>query len=108
MTSQDTAVVTFTVTQLDRVQGAGRLAALAAVEIDVEGVSLLVQGIRVIRQKNRIATQAPHFRDPRTGAWIPALILPDELATAIARELHRMLVCEPITAQPTGTEIPHH
>lgn len=87
-----TSTVTFTVTDVDRVEGAGRLIALASIELELDGVALVVQGIRVVRHNNRISTEAPRFRDPRTGQWVPALILPDELGRAIAREVHRILM----------------
>jgi hypothetical protein len=51
-----------------------------------------VQGVRVVRQSNRITTEAPRYRDPRTGRWLPALILPDELGAAIGRELQRIVM----------------
>src|ERR671919_3036603 len=87
-----TSTVTFTVTDVERVEGAGRLIALAAIELELDGVALVVQGVRVVRQSTRIDTEAPRFRDPRTGQWVPALILPDELRRAIAREVHRILM----------------
>ena len=91
MSDADHTTVTFTVTQLEPVRGAGRLAALAAVAIEVDGVALQLQGVRVIRQRDRVTTEAPKFRDPNTGQWTPALILPPELGQAIAHEIHRML-----------------
>jgi hypothetical protein len=94
MTEAATTIVTFTVTDVERVHGAGRLVALAKVELELDGVVLVMQGVRVLRQRDRITTQAPRFRDPRTGNWIPALIVPDELGRAIARELHEMLFCQ--------------
>ena len=87
-----TATVTFTVTDVERVEGAGRLTALAAIEIELDGIALTVQGVRVLRQNNRITTEAPRYRDPRTGRWLPALILPEELGAAIAREVHRIVM----------------
>jgi len=87
----DTSTVTFTVIDVERVEGAGRLAALAAIEIVLDGVALTMQGLRVLRHNNRITTEAPRYRNPRTGQWRPALILPDELGRAIAREVHRVL-----------------
>ena len=87
-----TSTVTVTVTDVERVEGAGRLIALAVIELELDGVALVVQGVRVVRQSNRIATEAPRFRDPRTGQWVPALILPDEFGRAIAREVHRILM----------------
>ena len=95
MSADSTATVTFVVTGLERIFGAGRLVALASVEIDLEGVVILVQGVQVIRQRGHITTQAPRFRNPKTGAWTPAVILPDELGMAIAGELHQMLERQP-------------
>jgi hypothetical protein len=92
MTAAGTATVTFTVTDVERIEGAGRLAALAAIEIELDGIALTVQGLRVVRQSNRITTEAPRYRDPRTGQWRPALILPDELGAAIGREVQRIVM----------------
>lgn len=92
MAAAGTATVTFTVTDVERIEGAGRLAALAAIEIELDGIALTVQGVRVVRQSNRITTEAPHYRDPRTGQWRPALILPDELGAAIGREVQRIVM----------------
>jgi hypothetical protein len=97
MDAAATTTVTFTVTDVERIKGAGRLAALAAIEIELDGIALTVQGVRVVRQNNRITTEAPRYRDPRTGQWLPALILPDELGAAIARELHRIVMSPPRT-----------
>jgi hypothetical protein len=92
MDAAGTATVTFTVTGVERIEGAGRLAALAAIEIELDGIALTVQGLRVVRQKNRMITEAPRYRDPRTGHWLPALILPEELGAAVAREVHRIMM----------------
>jgi hypothetical protein len=91
MSESSTATVNFVVTGLERLNGTGRLVALATVEIDLEGVVILVQGIQVVRCGRGIAAQAPRFRDPRTGAWTAAVILPEELGAAIAVELQEML-----------------
>jgi hypothetical protein len=101
VSTDSTATVTFVVTGLERVSGAGRLVALATVEIDLEGVVVLVQGVQVIRHRGRIATQAPRYRNPRTGAWIPAVVLPHELGVAIAEELHQMLMRQPGRMAPS-------
>ena len=94
MSEASTTIVSFTVTDIERVRGAGRLVALAKVELELDGVMLVLQGVRVVRQGDRVTTQAPRFRDPRTGDWIPALIVPAELGRAIARELHQILFRE--------------
>ena len=88
MTEAATTTVTF-VSDLEPVRGAGRLVALAEVELELDGVVLVMQGVRVMRQCDRIAMQVPRYCDPRTGQWLPALIVPAELERAIARELHR-------------------
>jgi hypothetical protein len=84
--------VTFTITGLERIEGHGRLLALATLEIEFDGVTLGVHGVQVIRRGKRIATQAPRFRNPKTGVWAPAVILPDELGAAIAQEVQDMLL----------------
>ena len=84
--------VTFTVTDLECVEGHGRLLALAALEIEFDGVTLGLNGVRVIRHGKRLATQAPRFRNPKTGIWAPAVVLPDELGAAIAQEIQGMLL----------------
>jgi hypothetical protein len=84
--------VTFTITGLKRIEGHGRLVALAELEIEFDGVTLGLHGVQVIRQGKRIATQAPRFRNPKTGVWAPAVVLPDELGAAIAREVQAMLL----------------
>ncbi len=94
MTEAATTIVTFRVTDVEHVHGAGRLVALAKVELELDGVVLVMQGVRVMRQRDIITMQAPRFRDPRTGNWLPALIVPAELGQAIARELHQILFCE--------------
>jgi hypothetical protein len=93
--TDDVMTVTFTVTGLERVEGHGRLLALATLEIEFDGVKLGLQGVQVIRQGKRITTQAPRFRNPKTGVWAPAVILPDELGAAIAREVQNILLGRP-------------
>jgi hypothetical protein len=97
MTDAPTTTVTFTVSRLEPIRGAGRLVALVTVELELEGVVLVMQGVRVVRHRDRITTQAPRFRHPLTGAWVPALLLPDELGQAIACEVHQAL-CERASA----------
>jgi stage V sporulation protein G len=94
MTEAATTIVNFTVLDVEPIRGAGRLIALARVELELDGVILIMQGIRVVRMREGILTEPPKFRDPRTGDWIPALIVPAELGEAIARELNQVLFCE--------------
>jgi stage V sporulation protein G len=95
MSEAATTIVSFTVLGIEPVRGAGRLIALASVEIELDGVILIMQGVRVVRMGDGILTEPPKFRDPRTGDWLPALIVPAELGEAIARELNQILFCEP-------------
>ena len=84
----ETQPVTFTVQSIDPVQGAGRLMAFATVIMEIAGVEMLMQGVQVLREANGNATvQAPTFRHPRTGRWLPALVLPPELREAIGNEV---------------------
>lgn len=80
----ETSVVTFAVTGFEWIRGKGRLAGLADLLIDIEGVVLLLQSVRVLREPDgRLSCQEPRFRHPR-GGWVAALELPLELSDAIA------------------------
>jgi hypothetical protein len=80
----ETSVVTFAVTGFERIPGKGRLAGLADVRIEIEGVVLLLQGVRVLHEPGGgLACQEPRFRHP-DGRWVQAAVLPPELSEAIA------------------------
>ena len=80
----ETSVVTFAVTGFERIPGKGRLAGLADVRIEIEGVVLLLQGVRVLREPDGgLACQEPRFRHP-DGRWVQVAVLPPELSDAIA------------------------
>lgn len=80
----DTSVVSFRVVSFEWVRGRGRLAGLADVWIEIEGVGLLVQGVRVLRETDGGLTyQEPRSRHP-DGRWLPVVVLPHELSCAIA------------------------
>jgi len=64
------------------IRGAGRLAALAEVEIEVAGVALLLRGVQVVEGPIGREVRAPQFRDTR-GQWAPAIVLPPELHEAM-------------------------
>lgn len=79
----DTAPVTITVLAIEPLT-AGRLIGLAAVEIIIDGIGIVLQGVRIERSGPHVLTAlAPTFRD-RTGTATPAVILPPELGAAIA------------------------
>ncbi len=80
----ETSVVSFAVTGFEWIRGKGRLAGLADVRIEIEGVVLLLQGVRVLREPDgRLACQEPRFRHP-DGRWVQVAVLPPELSDAIA------------------------
>lgn len=80
----ETSVVTFAVTGFERIPGKGRLAGLADVRIEIEGVVLLLQGVRVLHEPDGgLACQEPRFRHP-DGRWVQVAVLPPELSDAIA------------------------
>ena len=83
----DAALVTVTVLDVRAVQK-GQIIALAAVEIELDGVAFALNGLQVIRTRDpssgREATGValPRYRAP-DGQWRPAVDLPDELSDPI-------------------------
>jgi hypothetical protein len=75
-----------------RVQGVepvnqGRLLVLAIVDVEIDGVVITLQGVRVMRCTDGSRTcEAPRFRLP-SGEWVPAVVLPAALSSAIADEV---------------------
>jgi stage V sporulation protein G len=63
---------------------AGRLIALAAIELEVDGIAIVLQGVRVVRTGPRTVGVAPPSYRGSTGAAVPAVMLPEELSEAIA------------------------
>ena len=87
MGETEKATVSFTLLGLEHARGRGRLLGLASAEIVMEGVSFLVQGIRLVYDDDgSLVVQPPRFRHP-DGRWIPAVVLPEPLADAIAAEV---------------------
>lgn len=83
----ETATVSFTLLGLEHARDRGRLLGLASVEILLAGVAVTVQGIRIIYEPDgSLLVQPPRFRHP-DGQWLPVVILPPELASAIAAEV---------------------
>lgn len=83
----ETATVTFTVLGFELVTGHGSLVAFAAVEVELDGIVLHLDGVGVICARDgRLIAQAPRFRGA-SGEWRPAIGLPPELAQAMGREV---------------------
>jgi hypothetical protein len=79
--------VEYTVLGLAPVRDAGRLIALANVEIAIGGVAIVLQGVQLIRDAaGNVSVQAPRFRDG-AGVWRSAVILPDSLRDALGDEV---------------------
>lgn len=68
---------------IERTEGCGSLIALAIVELRINNVDVCLQGVQVRVKHGRYLCQAPQFREPRSGRWLPCILLPPELSTAI-------------------------
>jgi hypothetical protein len=63
----------------------GRIFALASVETDIDGLVLVLHGVRALRlQPIGTLVDLPMFRD-ENGVWRHALTLPDEIAGPIGK-----------------------
>ncbi|HYD31060.1 MAG TPA: hypothetical protein VEB64_09435 [Azospirillaceae bacterium] len=81
-----TTPVTFEVTRIDPVSR-GRLMALATVRVEVAGVEFVLQGLpATLRPDGFLVVEPPQARRS-DGTRCPAVILPNELLEAIAREI---------------------
>jgi hypothetical protein len=84
--SDETTTVEFQVTGFERVRS-GRVIGLAKVSVSIADVELELQGVRlVLGRAGGLTIEPPVFRHPGGKTW-PAVILPAELANAIAQEL---------------------
>jgi stage V sporulation protein G len=84
----ETQAVAVTVLGVERVTGMGATIALAIVEIDVAGVVITLQGVRVVRRPDGThACDAPKWRHPRSGRWLPCVLLPASLSGPLAAEV---------------------
>lgn len=87
----ETSPATVEVLSLTLTRAPGRLIGLAVVEVVLDGVPIVIQGVRVLRRPDGLAVvQMPTYRHT-TGELIPALVLPDELDDAVQRQvLHEL------------------
>jgi hypothetical protein len=83
MSEQSIGLARITVLSIEPIESA-RVFALASVEIDIDGVVLVVHGIQATRC-DPVGTKItlPKFRDHK-GVWRPAVSLPDEVKEPIA------------------------
>ena len=69
--------------RVQKVTGRGTLKCLFDVQIDIQGVEIEVRGFQGREiSRGAISIRAPQFR-AGDGRWLPALILPDAVMTAI-------------------------
>lgn len=90
----DTTTVAVEVLNVRPATGNGGLIALADAEVLVDGVSLLIHGLRVSRLSDgRMGVEAPTTRN-EAGRWVPAVTLPPELGRAMASAVLAATGCE--------------
>jgi hypothetical protein len=77
----------------------GRIFALASVEIDIDGVLLVIHGVRAMRaQPMGTPVDPPMFRD-ENGVWQRAVTLPDEICGPIGKAVFDELVARGLAAK---------
>ena len=87
----ETSPATVEVLDVTRLAGRGRLLGLAAVEMVLDGVAIVLQGVRVLRRSDGMGVvEMPCYRHA-DGDLVPAVVLPLELEEAVARAvLHHL------------------
>ncbi len=88
----DTSPATVEVLSVTLSRAPGRLIALAVVEVVLDGVPIVLQGVRVLRRADGMAVvQMPAYRH-QSGELLPAVVLPEELDEAVQRQVLQELV----------------
>ena len=83
----DTSTVSVEVKVVIPARGGGKLIAWAVVELTVDGISIVLQGVTIIRRRDGMAEVVlPSCRAP-DGGLAPAVVLPDELEDAVMRAI---------------------
>ena len=99
----DVAVVNCTVLSARAVRR-GRLVAVASVEIDIEGVVFVLDGVRVFRfrvdgdRREMQGVGPPCYRDP-DGSWRDAVRLPPEVEKVLGDEVLRYVKTHGLSAR---------
>ena len=73
----ETSTATISVLQVTAIH-AGRVLALADVELILDGVSLVIHGVQVRADASKTEITLPNYRAP-DGSWRTAVTLPDEV-----------------------------
>lgn len=72
------------VAAIEHVRGSCGVTALASVEVEVSGLAMTVQGIRVVRAPGGgLCCLPPAFRHP-DGRWLPSVTVSAELSDTIS------------------------
>ncbi|BAE50987.1 hypothetical protein amb2183 [Paramagnetospirillum magneticum AMB-1] len=79
----DTTSVTVSAIHITHLMNAGKLRALADVEVVFDGVVMVIQGVQVRADGKSTKVSLPKYRAP-DGSWKAAIILPDEIKDAIS------------------------
>ncbi len=88
----DTSSVSVSVLSIAPTPGAGRLIALATLEILIEGVSITLRGVRLMRcAGGSVTVELPTVRD-ELGRISPTIDFPAEIASAIDLAVRREIV----------------
>jgi stage V sporulation protein G len=78
----ETSTATISVLQVTPIH-AGRVLALADVELILDGVSLVIHGVQVRADASKTEITLPNYRAP-DGSWKTAVTLPDEVRGPMA------------------------
>jgi stage V sporulation protein G len=81
--TMDTASITVSAIGITEVKNAGKLRALADVEVVFDGIEMIIQGVKVRADDKSTEVSLPTYRAP-DGSWRAAIILPDEIKDAIS------------------------
>jgi stage V sporulation protein G len=94
--NDDTTDALVTLIGFERVSGSDKLVALAVVEIEIAGVPIRLQGVKIVKRPDgRLGCEPPCFKAP-DGRWLPAVILPPDLGEGLAAEVFSALAREGI------------
>jgi stage V sporulation protein G len=78
----ETSTATISVLQVTAIH-AGRVLALADVELILDGVSLVIHGVQVRADASKTEITLPNYRAP-DGSWKTAVTLPDDVRGPMA------------------------
>ena len=81
----DTATAEIEVLDITVLPGRGRLLGLAQVEVTLDGVAIVLQGVRILRRADGLSYVEPPCYRHTDGDMVPAVVLPIDLDEAIAR-----------------------